>query len=135
MTAQAGRDFTLYLGTVASLGAEIADMRTTSFRRNGEMVDVTTKDSNGKRTLLAGAGVTSLSVSATGVISDNDQIMTLDARCEAMSIDSYVLVFADGDKIELSGQITQFEAAGEYNGEQTYNLSIESSGATTQTTV
>lgn len=132
MAAQKGRDFLLYIGAAGS-GTLVADMRSTSFRRAGETVDVTTKDSAGARTLLAAGGSYSVSLSGTGVVSDNDQTATLDGYVKARSIQAMGIVWADGDKIDGNFQVTQFEAAGEHNGEQTWNITLESSGATTET--
>ena len=55
------------------------------------------------------------------------------SRVVAKSIDLYTLNFGGADKIEGSFQITSFEAAGEYNGEQTYSATLESSGSFTFT--
>ena len=78
MAAQKGSAFLLKdnsTGTPATIGG----LRSTSMSINGEMVDITTKDtavfvSGGSdigRTLLAGAGIRSMSVSASGVFTDS----------------------------------------------------------------
>lgn len=132
MTAKAGKDFLLKDGTGTG-AVTVAAMRTTSFSIEGEAVDVTTKDSAGFRELLSGAGVTSMTVQAAGVLKAGTGLDTLLTRVRDKSVDLYTLNFGGADKIEGSFQITSFEASGEYNGEQTYSATLESSGSFTFT--
>ena len=69
------------------------------------------------------------SLEELGSTRNNDFI----AKALARSLDSYRIEFDNADVIEGSFQLTSFEVAGDYNGEQTYNLSLESSGALTVT--
>lgn len=132
-TARTGR--TLLLADGVGVGATtIAAMRTTSFTIQGQAVDVTDKSSSGQyRELLAGAGTVSVSVSARGLLSGAAQSQTLVSRAIARSLDDYRITFDNGDVLEGPFQIVQFEAAGDYNGEQTYQLALESGGSLTFT--
>lgn len=132
MAAQKGRAFLLKDGTAAA-GTVIAAMRVTRFAINNQMVDVTTKDSNGLRTLLAGAAAASMQISAQGILDANAQSTTLINRCLAGSIDAYGIVFDNGDKIDANCQLTSFEAEGSEGDAQTYSLTLESSGTITVT--
>lgn len=132
MALSKGKNLLLKVGTGGS-AVTIAAMRSTKFVINGETVDATSKDSAGMRTLLADGGVAKLSVSATGLLSGNAQATDFIAKALARSLDSYRIEFDNADVIEGSFQLTSFEVAGDYNGEQTYNLSLESSGALTVT--
>ena len=134
MAAQTGRSFLLKDGTAAA-GTIIGGMRVTSFAVDGAMVDVTNKDSAGYRTLLAAAGIVSLSIQASGVLDAAAMETTLLNRCIARSLDAYGIVFDNADKIDGSYQLTKFEAAGGHDDAQTYNLTLESSGAITVTPV
>ena len=67
MAAQKGMDMLLKYNTSGSSYATVAGLRSTSITLNDETVDVTTKSSNGHRALLAGGGVNSVSISASGV--------------------------------------------------------------------
>jgi predicted secreted protein len=127
-----GIDFLLKDGT-ASGGTTIAEMRATSFTINGSPVDVTNKGSSGYRTLLAGAGVTSMSVSASGVLGDDDIFTTLNTRCLTKTLNAYGLVFSDTDYIDASFQVTSVTMGGVHDGEQTWEITLESSGTITQT--
>lgn len=133
-SARTGRSLLLADGT--GVGATtIAAMRTTSFTIQGAAVDVTDKSSTGQyRELLAGAGVVSVTVSAKGLLSGSTQSQTLVSRALARSVDSYRLTFDNGDVLEGPFQLVHFEAAGDYNGEQTYQLTLESGGNLTLTT-
>ena len=132
MAASKGSSFLLKVGTGGS-PVTVASMRSTSFSVGGETVDATTKDSNGMRELLAAAGVASYSVSASGVLAANAQATDFIGKVVARSIDPYTLIFDNGDKLEGNFQCTKFDASGDYNGEQTYSLTLESSGAITLT--
>ena len=54
----------------------IGGIRTESMTINNETVDVTDKDGNGWRELLEGAGITSMSLKGSGVVSDNAVLPT-----------------------------------------------------------
>jgi TP901-1 family phage major tail protein len=132
MAAQKGRAFLLKDGSAAA-GTLIAAMRVTRFAINNQTVDVTTKDSNGFRALLAGAAAASMQISAQGILDANAQATTLINRCLTGSIDAYGIVFDNADKIDASCQLTSFEAEGSEGDAQTYSLTLESSGTITVT--
>jgi predicted secreted protein len=127
---------TLLLKTGSGGGAiTVAAMRTTRFVVNGETVDTTNKESNGMRTLLDGAGVAKLTISAAGLLSGIAQSTDFITKTLNRTIDPYRLEFDNGDIIEGSFQCVSFEATGDYNGEQTYSLTLESSGTLSLTVV
>ena len=72
MAAQKGSAMLMKVGNGGSpeTFTTIAGLRSTSLTINNESVDVTNKDSSGKRTMLAAAGVQSISVSGSGVFTD-----------------------------------------------------------------
>jgi predicted secreted protein len=45
----------------------------------------------------------------------------------------YQLVFGNADTIDGSFKITSYERSGEFNGEETYSITLESSGQITFT--
>jgi len=134
MPISKGRTLLLKLGTGGS-ATLVAAMRTTKFTVNGELVDATHKDSNGMRTLLDGAGVAKVTISASGLLSGTAQATDFINRTLARSLDNYRLEFDNSDILEGSFQCVSFEASGDYNGEQTYALTLESSGTLTLTAV
>lgn len=133
MPAQKGRDFLLRIGS--GVGAvTLAALTTTSFSINAETVETTNKDSAARaRELLAGAGVWSVSVSASGLLQGGAQFKTLFDAAKGGTLDTYTIVFDNGDLLVGSFAVTTLEAAGEFNGAQTYNVSLESSGDITFT--
>ena len=70
MAAQKGLDVLMKID-ISGTKTTIGGLRSTSITLNDESVDITNKDSLGNRTLLAGAGVNSLSVSGSGVFTDS----------------------------------------------------------------
>ena len=124
-------------GTPATIGG----LRSTSMTINGEAVDITTKDSNAfissgndkARDLLQGGGVRSMTISASGVFTDSSTENILRGFAFDGAIQNYDLVFSDGSKISGAFLITSYERAGEFNGEETYSLTLESSNTITYT--
>ena len=124
-------------GTPATIGG----LRSTSMTINGEAVDITTKDSNAfissgndkARDLLQGGGVRSMTISASGVFTDSSTENILRGFAFDGAIQNYDLVFSDGSKISGAFLITSYERAGEFNGEETYSVTLESSNTITYT--
>ena len=128
MAAGKGSSFLLKdnsTGTPATLGG----MRSTSMTINGEMVDITDKDSNDfissgndkARTLLQGGGIRSMTISASGVFTDSSTENNIRGFAFDGAIQNYDLVFSDGSKVSGAFLITSYERAGEFNGEETYS--------------
>lgn len=134
MPISKGRSMLLKIGSGGG-ATTVAAMRSTKFTINGELVDATSKDNAGMRTLLADGGVSKLTVSANGILSGSAQGSDFVTKTLARTVDAYRLEFDNGDLIEGSFQLTQFEVTGDYNGEQTYALTLESSGTLTLTAV
>lgn len=122
----------LRLGTVGS-PTTVAGLKNTTLSLNNEMVDVTNKDSGGFRTLLQQAGTQAITITASGTAESAAGFETIQGYAFANSINTMNVIFGDGDTIEASFQITKFEIAGEYNGAQTFNITLESSGQWTFT--
>ena len=128
MAAQKGRLFMLQDDTT-----DIAALRTNSITIDSETVDITNKDSNGWRELLADSGVKSCSISASGVFTDDATQIGIQTKLLAATLNTFTMEFETGDTLAGSFQVTSMEYAGDYNGEQTYSISLESSGAITYT--
>ena len=124
-------------GTPATIGG----LRSTSMTINGEAVDIPTKDSNAfissgndkARDLLQGGGVRSMSITASGVFTDSSTENILRGFAFDGAIQNYDLVFSDGSKISGAFLVTSYERAGEFNGEETYSVTLESSNTITYT--
>ena len=140
MAAGKGSSFLLKensTGTPATVGG----LRSTSMTINGEAVDITTKDSNAfissgndkARDLLQGGGVRSMSITASGVFTDSTGENNLRGAAFTGSAVNYDLVFGDGSDVKGAFIVTSYERAGEFNGEETYSLTLESSNTITYT--
>jgi TP901-1 family phage major tail protein len=107
----------------------VAGLRTTQLSVNGEAVNVTTKDSAGWRELLSGAGVRSVSVSAAGIFTGSAAEVQLRGAALAGTILQYELSFESGERMRGRFLVTRLDYAGDYNGERSYAINLESSGA------
>ena len=130
MAAQRGGALLLKMdisGTMTTIGG----LRSTSITINDEAVDITNKDSGSSRTLLPSGGILSMSVSASGVFTDATSETTLRSKVHQSSFESYNIIVPDLGTYAGSFMIASLEYAGEYNGEVTYSITLESSGAIT----
>ena len=139
MAAQKGLDVLMKID-ISGTKTTIGGLRSTSITLNDESVDITNKDSLGTRTLLAGAGVNSLSVSGSGVFTDSaaevavrtafaaQQTTTDGSSAQTAAFESFQFIIPNLGTYTGAFQITSLEYAGEYNGEATYSMSFESAG-------
>ncbi|WP_448501674.1 phage major tail protein, TP901-1 family [Sphingomonas sp.] len=131
MAAEKGSAFLLKVGDGATPVAfrTVAGLRTTQMSINGDAVAITSKDSGGWRELLSGAGVRSVSVSAAGIFMGSAAEARVKASALAGVIDDYRLSFESGETITGRFLVTRLDYAGDVNGERSYTLALESSGA------
>ena len=131
MTAQKGSAFLLKVGDGAIPPAyrTVAGLRTTQMSINGDTVVVTHKESGGWRELLSGAGVRSVSVSASGIFLGSAAEASIRANALAGLVDAYELSFEDGEKLRGKFLVQRLDYAGDFNGERNYSVVLESSGA------
>lgn len=108
--------------------ATVAGLRTTQLSINGDAVQVTNKGSNGWRELLSGAGVRSVSVSAAGVFVGSAAEARIQGSALAGTLDDYRLTFEGGESMTGRFLVSRLDYAGDYNGERSYTMSLESSG-------
>jgi TP901-1 family phage major tail protein len=131
MGAEKGSAFLLKVGDGGApvAYATVAGLRTTQLSVNGEAVNVTSKDSAGWRELLSGAGVRSVSVSGAGIFTGSAAEVRVRSNALAGIIDDYELSFESGERMRGRFLVTRLDYAGDYNGERSYTMSLESSGA------
>jgi TP901-1 family phage major tail protein len=130
MAAEKGSAFLLKVGNGATpvAYATVAGLRTTQLSINGEMVAITTKESGGWRELLSGAGVRSVSVSGAGVFTGSAAEARVKASALSGVLDDYRLSFEGGETMTGRFLVTRLDYSGDFNGERSYTLSLESSG-------
>ena len=139
MAAQAGLDMLLKINTSGSY-VTVGGLRSTTITLNDEMVDATNKDSAGARAILVGAGVQSVSISASGIFTDATSETTLKtaffaqaqtsdgSAAQTPAIENFQFLIPSFGTLTGSFLITSLEYAGEFNGEITYSMSFESNG-------
>ena len=130
MAAQKG-SAVLIKTTVSGSLTTIGGLRSSSITLNDEMVDITNKDSSNNRTMLPQGGVQSMSISGSGVFTDTAAEQQLRTDFGAATFSSYSFIVPDLGTFAGTFQITSLEFAGEFNGEATYSVTLESSGAIT----
>lgn len=141
MAAQKGSALLLKIGADNSASAAadtyttVGGLRSTSITMNDEAVDVTTKDSSGVRALLANGGVQSCSISGSGVFTDAASETTLRSAFGASDFHNFQIIVPDFGTYTGEFMVASLEYAGEYNGEVTYSITLESSGDFTFATV
>ncbi|MDP1670866.1 MAG: phage major tail protein, TP901-1 family [Alphaproteobacteria bacterium] len=130
MAAQKGRDLLLKTdSTGGGVFVTVAGLRNRSLSLNARPVDITNADSvNGWREVLEGAGVKSASLSGTGVFRDDAADEIVRGFFFNGTIRDWQLIVPDFGIIQGAFQITALEYAGEYDGEVTYSLALESAG-------
>jgi TP901-1 family phage major tail protein len=139
MAAQKGSALLLKIGADNSAAASadtyttVGGLRSTSITHNEEAVDVTTKDSSGVRELLANGGIQTVSISGSGVFTDAASETTLEGAFAASAFSNFNVIVPDFGTYEGKFMIASLEYAGEYNGEVTYSVTLESSGSVTFT--
>ncbi|HYI48669.1 MAG TPA: phage major tail protein, TP901-1 family [Allosphingosinicella sp.] len=131
MSAEKGSAFLLKVGNGATppVFATVAGLRTTQLSVNGEAVNITSKDSGGWRELLSGAGVRSVSVAGSGIFTGSAAETRIKGNALAGLIDDYELSFESGEVMRGRFLLTRLDYAGDHNGERSYALALESSGA------
>ena len=131
MPAQKGSAFLLKVADGATPPAyvTVAGLRTTQMSINGDTVVVTSKDSGGWRELLSGAGVRSVSVSASGIFIGSAAEASIRVHALAGTIADYELSFEGGEKLRGKFLVQRLDYSGDFNGERNYAVVLESSGA------
>lgn len=115
-------------GVVPPAFATVAGLRTTQLTVNGETVVVTSKDSGGWRELLSGAGVRSVTVAGAGIFTGSAAEVRIKRNALSGVIDDYRLSFESGETMTGRFLVARLDYAGDFNGERSYTMSLESSG-------
>lgn len=106
----------------------IGGLRTTRFSLNNHVVDATSKDSGSWRQILSEAGISNLTITAAGIFTDSNAERLIQLYAFDNIIQEYELHFGNGDKIIGCFLISNYERSGNYNEEELYNITLDSSG-------
>lgn len=136
MAAQKGKSLLLKIGDGGGpeVFTAVAGLRAKSISFNAETVDITNADSaNEWRELLAGSGIKSASVSGSGVFKDDAIDGQVRSAFFNQTFDNWQIIIPDFGTIEGPFQVTNLDYAGEYNGEVSHTIALESAGEPTFT--
>jgi len=130
MPAEKGSAFLLKLGDGGAppVFSTIAGLRTTQMSIASDAVVVTNKGSGGWRELLSEAGTRSVSVSGAGVFNGSAAEGQLKAHALGGVVATYQLSFESGETMQGRFLVTRLDYSGDFGGERTYTLSLESAG-------
>ena len=130
MPVEKGSAFLLKIGDGAAtpVFTTVAGLRTTQLSINGDAVVTTNKGSGGWRDLLSGAGVRSVSVSGAGVFTGSVAETRIKTNALSGVLDDYELSFESGDRLRGKFLVARLDYAGDFNGERSYTVALESSG-------
>ncbi len=134
MAATRGRLMLMKIGDFAT-GTQLAGLRTTTFKMDNTIIDVSTKDTAGWRQLLEDGSLKFFTISATGIFQDTTTDETIRGYVFANSLNPFAFIFPNGDYIEGTFQITTYERSGDYQGAETFSITLESTGIPTYTAV
>ena len=116
-------------------GTTLVGVRTRGVTNSNEMVDVTTDDDNGWRTLLATPGVKSVEVTVGGISSDEvllAEFYNASTTGETLQIDLPSSLASAGN-ISGTFHLASFEITGEHDGAVEFSSTFQSSGVVTYT--
>lgn len=125
-----GRELTIDWNATTLVGVKSKTISNTN-----EMVDVTTDDDSGWRTLLADPGLKSVEITVAGVTSDEVLLIEFynaSTTGETLQVDLPSALASPGN---LSGtfHVSGFEQSAEHDGEYQFSATFMSSGAVTLT--
>lgn len=128
MAATSGRDF-----TISKNSSVLAGLRENGVSLDGSPVEVTDKTDSGFRTYGDFSGVRSFEISASGVLDDDIiQDIAFDPDASLLLTD-ITIEYPDGASISGDVFLSSVEFTGAHDGENTYSLTIGSSGKWTYT--
>lgn len=125
--AKSGRSLRIARNSVTIVGA-----RTDNFTINNEPIDITDKDDAGWRTLLADAGVRSISADVEGVLKDAT-LLTNAAGTASALLQSCVLTVTGIATFTGNFLLTNLTVGAAQDDAITFTATLESSGAMTTT--
>ncbi len=133
MSAQKGKLLLISVNTTGDTYVDLVEARSNDLTINGSTVEITNKGSAGWKELLEGAGITSMSLSASGVFTDSAAYQKVLAASLANTHLTLRIVRGIGDEFNGIFAVTSLKASGEFNGEEAFSFSFESAGVVAYT--
>ncbi len=120
-----GAIFLLDVEVTTGVFATVAAMKTTTMTISNETVDVTSKGDL-QRELLENCGIQSVSIKASGCISDATSYKKISYAANTGTILNCKINSNNGETFAGAFIISGFETSGEYNKEGLYSITLES---------
>ncbi len=131
MTAQAGKDLLLKIGDGGSPESftTVAGLRTRTLSLNAQAIDITHSQSvDGWRELLSGAGVRQAALSGAGVFLSDQTAESIRSIFFSGTVGNWQIVVPGFGMIEGPFLVGNLDYGGDYDGEATVSLSLQSAG-------
>lgn len=131
MATQAGQDVLIKLedGLTPGNFVTVAGIRAKAIQLNAGLIDAThTGSAGGWRELLSGAGVKSVRVTGSGVFRDEASDLRMRSVFLSRAQISWKLIIPDFAEFTGPFQISQLTYGGDFDGEATFSVTLESAG-------
>lgn len=129
MPKQRGDLFLLKVDTTGSGAfATVAGLRSTGLNARLKPVETTNKDSGGQRELLDGAGIQAFTLTGAGVFDSGSAHETVRSLFLARTRRDWRITRGDGSSLTAPCLVTALDFAGDYDGEETFSITLESAG-------
>ena len=130
MAVESGAAFLLKMsdGGIPESFRTVAGLRTTQMSFTTDQVAVTNKGSGGWRELLPTGGIKAVSISGAGVFTGSEAELALKASVLSGALGRFEVSFEGGERLRGSFQVVRLDYSGDFNGERSYTLMLESSG-------
>lgn len=106
----------------------LGGLKTTKISLNNNLIDSTHKLSGAWREILPQSGIKSISISGNGIFTGSDSEKKLREIAFHNKIEKFLIQFGNGEKIIGNFMITSYDRIGNYNDEENYHVTLESSG-------
>lgn len=107
----------------------VGGLRSKSLSFNSEAIDITNGDSDEWKVTLDGAGIRSMSISGSGVYTNESVFRAVELKAMTNALTCLMFIDVKNDRIyDGCYKITSIEQSGDYDAEGQYSLSAESSG-------
>jgi TP901-1 family phage major tail protein len=136
MAYKGGRDLLLKIEAANSPGTynTVGGLKTKSMAINNGAIDVTNHGSNEWKEILASAGVKDFQITGSGVFTSDATLTQMVNDCINGTLRNFQIAdVTSGSNRTYQGafKITKFDNAGQFDKEQTWQLTLMSSGAIT----
>ena len=132
MPASSGRDLVIKDAS-SSPAVAVAGARTKGVNINAEPVDVTDDDSSGWRELLDEPGQKPVDISLSVVTDDETWRAKMMTAISSQAHEDIEVTYPDGATLTGTFFIASYKETGEYNGADTFEMELQSSGTITYT--